>query len=1265
MLDFYRIQVSKKGKALTVWPDFDFGDYKDIMVRGGSFYAVWNEKTGLWSTNELDVVRIIDEDLYAKAEELKENGESVKVLPMHRNSSKMMSAFKRFVSNYPDNFVQLDSTVTFANTPVSKDDYVSKRLSYPLVKGPINAFDSLFGTLYDESNLEKLMWAIGSIVSGDSRWLQKFYVLYGPPGTGKSTALNLLELLFDGYTTAFEAAAMAKSNYSFPLAPFKDNPLVAIDHEGDLSSISTNSVLTSVVSHDAITMNAKYKDIYTLRLITALFIATNKPVKITDANSGLIRRLLDIVPTGITVPEKDYNALWKRLSFELGGIAHKCLDIYKQLGPEYYNRYTSEVMLSRTNLLYNFVQEYAYEFARDDMITLKAAWDMYKEYCDEVQIKYPMNRIEFRDELREYWYEYHDRKQIGDEHYRSLFLGFKEDAFDQELRIKGGVPTIHDWLILTEQKSAFDIDHAYQPAQLANSAGTPNYKWDDVKTELKDIDTTEIHYVLPKSNHIVIDLDLTDEDGQKSLLMNVAAARKFPPTYVEVSKGGAGLHLHYEYEGDVEELSSVYSDGIEIKKPIGRSSIRRRLSLCNGHDISKISGGLPLKPQKGDTSMGDVIGFKNEQTLKTAIARALMREYHQHTRPTIDLIAMFLREAYQSGMAYDVTDLQSKVTNFAAGSTNQKQECLRIVSEMKFRSEGSRLPTDDRLVFYDVEVFPNLFIVCWAYYGSDDIVEMINPTPNEMSEFIRLHKLVGFNNRRYDNHIVYARALGKSIEELYELSQRIIVDNDLEARYMKAYAISYTDVYDFSSLKKRLKLWEIDLGIFHQEWHHPWDEPVPEELWEEAASYCANDVRATMAVFDHLQEDFRARQILAELSGLTVNDKTINHVAAILFGKDGRYPDYETGQYRHKIGEFHHPDLSEEFPGYRYVVNESEDGSVEVISSYKDVDVIGEGGWVYAEPGMYNNVLYMDVASMHPASLINMNLFGKYTKKFEELRDARILIKEGRLDEAGRMFDGRLGRFLSDSSEAEGLSYALKIILNSVYGYTSASWENPFTHPDNVDNVVAKRGSLFMVDLRDALRDRGSRPIHFKTDSVKIADFNEDDISFVKEFAKRYGYEMAVEGVFERMVLVNKAVLAGKWRDKDGWDAVGAEFIEPYVFKKLFSNEEIEFDDLVITASVQDAKIYLESDNGELGVIGSVGRFCPMTNRGGALYRIDAEGNQGAVAGTKDYKWLPALVVLELGLEDDIDISYFDAKVDEAKLHIAEFGDVEMFLKGD
>ena len=52
-----------------------------------------------------------------------------------------------------------------------------------------------------------------------------------------------------------------------------------------------------------------------MRFNSFLLMGTNKPVKITDARSGLIRRLIDVSPTGDKIPRKEYNKLVSDIDF--------------------------------------------------------------------------------------------------------------------------------------------------------------------------------------------------------------------------------------------------------------------------------------------------------------------------------------------------------------------------------------------------------------------------------------------------------------------------------------------------------------------------------------------------------------------------------------------------------------------------------------------------------------------------------------------------------------------------------------------------------------------------------------------------------------------------------------------------------------------------------------------------------------------------------------------------------------------------------------
>lgn len=355
------------------------------------------------------------------------------------------------------------------------------------------------------------------------------------------------------------------------------------------------------------------------------------------------------------------------------------------------------------------------------------------------------------------------------------------------------------------------------------------------------------------------------------------------------------------------------------------------------------------------------------------------------------------------------------------------------------------------------------------------------------------------------------------------------------------------------------------------------------------------------------------------------------------------------------------------FPGYEY-----KDGK----NMYRGVD-IGFGGYVYAEPGMYSDVALLDVQSMHPNSAVNLNAFGDYTKRFKDILDARVAIKHGDLESAKKMFDGKLAPYLTDKDDASALAQALKIAINSVYGLTSANFDNPFRDIRNKNNIVALRGALFMKTLQDAVRERGYKVCHIKTDSIKIPDASMDIIKFVMDFGKKYGYIFEHEATYERMCLVNDAVYIARYKDgkhAGEWTATGTQFQVPYVFKRLFSREPIKFEDMCETKSVTTA-LYLDMNENlpenehSYRFIGKVGSFCPIKpgRGGGELMREgkDKEGNvkYSSATGAKGYRWLEAEMVKELGMEDDIDRSYYDALVDGAVKAISTYGDFEYFVQ--
>lgn len=386
------------------------------------------------------------------------------------------------------------------------------------------------------------------------------------------------------------------------------------------------------------------------------------------------------------------------------------------------------------------------------------------------------------------------------------------------------------------------------------------------------------------------------------------------------------------------------------------------------------------------------------------------------------------------------------------------------------------------------------------------------------------------------------------------------------------------------------------------------------------------------------------------------------------------------------------------FPGYEFV-KFGEDNKPH--NMYRGTD-IGFGGYIVSFPGIYTNVAMLDVNSLHPNSIRAMNCFGEYTKNFTDILDARVAIKHGDYDTARTMLNGRLAPYLKDESTANDLAQALKIAINSVYGLSAASFENPFRDNRNVNNIVALRGALFMRTLQDEVESRGYKIVAIKTDSIKIANADKAIVDFCMEFAEKYSYKFDHEVTYDRICQINDADYIAKYADakwcesvygyvpKDNakaeekgklWTATGKQFQIPYVFKTLFSKEAVEFEDFCEAKEVKTA-IYVDMNEGlpegehDYHFVGKVGNFCPIKpGCGGGVLVREAKAKDGStkydsVTGTlkpdkTPYRWLEAEAVKTLGKEADIDKSYHRALVDKAVDFISEHGDFERFVSDE
>lgn len=1327
-MDFYKIIVEKtegpRSKTdYIIYPDFLYMTSTDIVIKGGTFFAFWNGTK--WSKNMNDLIMQIDKDCWDKYEELKSTNQDLRIAvrSMNQESSGIMQRFVNYCKKKQSDAVMFNTRVLFSDHVIKKEDYSTYQLNYTPTSGPTPAFDKMMSTLYNQNELDKILWAVGALFTGKIEKIEKFLYLYGPNGSGKGTVMNIIKNMLGSYWAPIDLQTLCGSS-EYATAGVDEVPML-IDADTDLTKIKKETNILKLTSHEELIKRKLYQDGYPVTFKGLLITASNDRYIVKNKDSGLVRRPIVVNPSGRKIPFEEYHILNDQVQFEFPAIAQKAIDKFEELGKSYYRDEVNVDMVAYSDKVFDFIRENYYDMSNG--ITLKRAADMYKMYLEDMGWDSKGAKRQLKESLGKYFNTYKSDTKLADgTRVYDYYTDFRmEVAFPESVKkIKPSEAALIN--MQDEMPKTFDKEGRDWPAQYANADGLPSIKWDEVTTTLKDLDTSKLHYVRVPYNHIVLDFDLKNKEGEKDYKLNLRKASKYPETYTEVSKSGGGIHLHYYYDGDVSKLAPLIEEDVEIKVFSGKMALRRKLSF--GHDvpIAHISTGLPFKEEK-DEMFKDIENIAwTERKLKAFIDAAVNKEHHGATKPEIDFIVKVLQDAYDSGVTYDLVALRQKVVEFAMSSSNHKDYCLREVAKMKFSSDKfkgtsehmieTQVIPDEDLFFYDVEIYPNLFLVVFKQYGKP-MTKWYNPTPEQIA-WLMEKPLVGFNNRLYDNHVTYNRYLGADLMDLYKQSQGII--NKVQSVMIpSAYNVSYADLYEFMDVRQSLKKWELEMlkdgtlekftsemigedisNLEHDEMELPWDQPAPEDMWPRIGEYCGHDVVWTEILFrsDHGQAPYFARKIMAELTGLPINTKTQTLAEKFLFGNDPRPQD-----------KFVWYDLATEFPGYKY------DKFAKIKSDYKGRNP-SEGGYVYSEPGVYRNVALFDVESLHPHSLIAINYFGEYTPKFAALVACRMYIKHGRLEEAAHAFDEidielskKLAKYLEDDSMADALAHAMKIIINIVYGMTSASFDNKFRHPGNIDNIVAKRGALFMMQTQDEVEAMGQKIIHVKTDSFKMpnlvhgSDRQKEIYDYIQSRAHEYGYNFDYEANFDKLALTNKAVIIGhivynvKPKKIGHWEAIGPTYAEPYVHKSLFTHEDfvesdyqqfkqakssIYLDDKFIG---KNANVYASKTGGTLYRTGEIDLAKKAQTRWmkqlspekaakdlgievehyndivNSNFKPEMVTTYNSVSGTKGFKWRQWSDYKGV---DDIDMTYYEGLVKDAVDGIYKVGDGNIIFEG-
>ena len=1266
MSDLFLIEKTHGRNGIVVGPRYNMGAY-DGVSRGHLAYF-WDGKSWIDIRNDpTPFIKEVNSAVEEVGSKLMKDGETVSLRRPQWDDAELKK-IKYFMNSFSGNSKAVfDTKVIFDDQPVTRVMYSTTQLDYHPQDIPTPSFDKVMNAWFPD-HTELLLWFIGAVLMGRTHQIQKMVFIYGKPKSGKSSFLDILSWIFQGYLHEISINRFTDTSNQFATGEFTPSPIL-VDRDANISRIKDKVLFNKFISHEPFMVNAKHIPQFESQFDGILFAASNYVFDMGDpSKDGTARRAVSIYSNGAVIPKHEYDELmWKIKTIELPGIAYKAIEVFKRLGANYSDGLTLDTdMLYKSSITYRFIRDAYMDGKIGEVVKLKDVADMYKDFLanDDLSTINARHRIK---ETMESYYEFASHKRINGKDYRSVFfnpnvpkiLGVKEET---------DVKPLEDKEIKYDSKFNY-FAHSTFPGQETNDLGNPKYKWDNVKTTVSDIDQTKLHYMRAPQDLIKVDFDAPTMEE------NLKLAGPYPPTYGEISKSGKGIHLWYMYTGDdIDTLDHHPHPDIEIKVNTGKSGARRKFTKSNGIEyISK------MKPEdlahKEKKMLQDIENIEfNEKRLRSQIEKSLKKQNTGSTFTEVQFIAHLLDEAQASGEQYDVSDLRQTVMSFAMHSTHQAEGALKTFAKMKWSSapqeelreindshQGFQDIPKEELWMFDIESMQDLFMISYKKYGGETKTYInYDPTGKSLSmdkvNELLAHPLVGFNNLRYDNHIMYGAHLGKSVSEIFEQSTDLVTNGNNNGIYPNAYQLAYADLYDLIPDKKSLKKWEVEMGIKHNELDVDWEATVEEnakrlgmsvqEFIDLTAEYNRDDVDATEKLLDYRWADFEARKMLASLTDKPVSTTTNNLSAAFIFGDDKRPQD-----------KLNWVDLSEEFPGYEYKYDQDKK---KMVASYKGVDP-SRGGYVYSNPGVYKNVVEVDVSNMHPRSAIAMKYFGPYADRFEELVNVVGLLKhptEENLEKVSHMLGGALIPYITPGSDIKGLRQSLKIVINAVYGMSSASFDNKFKAAKNKDNVIAKRGALFMINLKEHVESLGYTVIHIKTDSMKIADSNQDIIHDVQDFAKSYGYDMEIAGEYDRIALIDKAQLIAHYKDGDqlAWHAIGKEFAEPYVYKTLFTHETLDESDYLVTKTTKVGPMYLRDDEQGDEFIGKAGSFFPSKTGFDLMWLKDDKFN--SVSGTKGYKWR----VAEELVKPDIDMAYFDELRDTAINKIKKVGDLNILF---
>ena len=254
----------------------------------------------------------------------------------------------------------------------------------------------------DESSIMALQEMMGYILGGDTSQ-QKIFLIVGPKRGGKGTIGRVLTGLLGAHNVA--APTLAGLCTNFGLWPLIGKPLGLIS-DARLSGKADSKVvverLLSISGEDSLTIDRKYRELWTGRLPTRFVVLTNELPRLTDSSGALASRFI-IFMLQRSFYGKENPRLTDELLSEAPAILSWALEGLDRLNVRGY--FDSPQSGKEAVQQLEDLSSPILAFVRDECVTgphhvePDTLWDVWKRWCDR-ENRHPGTKSVFGRDLK-------------------------------------------------------------------------------------------------------------------------------------------------------------------------------------------------------------------------------------------------------------------------------------------------------------------------------------------------------------------------------------------------------------------------------------------------------------------------------------------------------------------------------------------------------------------------------------------------------------------------------------------------------------------------------------------------------------------------------------------------------------------------------------------------------------------------------------------------------------------------------------------------